>query len=227
MTIRRDVKELEEQGLVEREHGEADRPRATSVDEPGFLVKSTRELRAKRAIAVAAAGLVQPGTCIGISGGTTTHRFALELLTMPDLTVVTNSLPVAELFYERGRRDQTVLLTGGQRTRSMALVGPIAVTAVQRLHLDVLFLGTHGFDQGAKLTCPQLPEAQTGRAMAAVARRVIVLADRTKWGVTALATMLRLSEVDILVTDSDLDPGARRTLADNGVDLIVATSPDA
>jgi len=223
MTIRRDLKELVERGLVERVHGGVALPRAASVHEPGFDAKATRELDAKRAIAKAAARLVRPGTCIGISGGTTTYTFAAELLDVPGLTVVTNSLPVADRFHEGGRADQTVLLTGGQRTPSLALVGPLAVGTLERLHMDMLFLGTHGIDVKSGLTCPNLLEAQTNQAMAAAARRVVVLADHTKWGVTAIAGTLRLSEVDIVVTDSALDRSAREILADRVGDLIVAS----
>jgi DeoR/GlpR family transcriptional regulator of sugar metabolism len=222
MTIRRDLKELVERGLVERVHGGVALPRAASVHEPGFEAKSTRELDAKRAIAKAAARLVRPGTCIGISGGTTTHTFAAELLDIPGLTVVTNSLPVADSFHEGGRADQTVLLTGGQRTPSMALVGPLAVATLERLHMDMLFLGTHGIDIKSGLTCPSLSEAQTNQAMAEASRRVVVLADHTKWGITAIAGTLKLSEIDIVVTDSALDLSAREILADRVGDLIVA-----
>ena len=222
MTIRRDLKELVERGLVERVHGGVALPRAASVHEPGFDAKSTRELDAKRAIAKTAARLVRPGICIGISGGTTTHAFAGELLDVPGLTVVTNSLPVADRFHEGGRADQTVLLTGGQRTPSMALVGPLTVATLERLHMDMLFLGTHGVDVESGLTCPNLLEAQTNQAMAAASRRVVVLADHTKWGITAIASVLKLSEVDIVVTDSALDRSAREILAERVGDVIVA-----
>lgn len=225
MTIRRDLKELVERGLVERVHGGVALPRADAGHEPGFDAKSTRELDAKYAIAKAAARLVRPDTCIGISGGTTTHVFAGELLDIPGLTVVTNSLPVADRFHEGGRPDQTVLLTGGQRTPSMALVGPLTVSTLERLHMDMLFLGTHGLDIESGLTCPNLLEAQTNQAMAKASRRVVVLADHTKWGITAIASTLKLSEIDIVVTDSALDHSAREILADRVDDLIVA--PDA
>lgn len=227
MTIRRDLKELVERGLVERVHGGVAPPRAASVHEPGFDAKSTRELDAKHAIAAAAGRLVRPGICIGISGGTTTDLFARELLDVPGLTVVTNSLPVADRFHEAGRADQTVLLTGGQRTPSLALVGPLAVATLQRLHMDILFLGTHGITVDAGLTCPNLYEAQTNQAMAAASRRVVVLADHTKWGTTAIAATLPLSEVDIVVTDSGLDRSARENLSGHVGDLVIAPDTPA
>jgi DeoR/GlpR family transcriptional regulator of sugar metabolism len=96
------------------------------------------------------------------------------------------------------------------------------VATLERLHMDMLFLGTHGIDVESGLTCPNLFEAQTNQAMAAASRRVVVLADHTKWGITAIASTLRLSEIDIVVTDSALDRSAREILADRVGDLIVA-----
>ncbi|MFI8566097.1 DeoR/GlpR family DNA-binding transcription regulator [Rhodococcus sp. NPDC078407] len=228
MTIRRDVNELVARGLVERVHGGVTLPRSASVFEPGFSAKSELDRDAKAAIARAAARFVRPGTSIGISGGTTTHALAEELLDVPDITVVTNSLPVAEVFHTGGRSDQTVLLTGGQRTPSYALVGPLTVAALQSIHLDMLFLGSHGVDVESGLTCPNLMEAQTNQALVASSRRVIVLADHTKWGVRALANTIPLARVDVFVTDSGLDPGAREALSEVVDDVVIAgeQSPD-
>ncbi len=222
MTVRRDLTELVEQGLVERVHGGVKPPRAATLNEPGFLTKSTQALAEKRAIAVAAARLVHPDTCVGISGGTTTYALATALLTVPRLTVVTNSLPVAEKFYDSGRADQTILLTGGQRTPSMALVGPLTVSSLETLRLDVLFLGTHGFDLDSGLTCPNLLEAQTNQAMVAAANRVVVLADHSKWGVRALARTIPMSAINILITDSGIESSIEAMLRETVDDLIIA-----
>lgn len=225
MTIRRDINELVERGLVERVHGGVTLPRSASVFEPGFSAKSGLDREAKTAIARAAARFVRPGTSIGISGGTTTHALAQELLDVPDITVVTNSLPVADLFNTGGRTDQTILLTGGQRTPSYALVGPLTVGALQGIHLDLLFLGTHGVDVETGLTCPNLMEAQTNQALVASSRRIIVVADHTKWGLRALANTIPLSRVDVFVTDSGLDAGARDALAEAVDDVVIAGEP--
>ena len=109
----------------------------------------------KQAIAQAAAELVEPGSSIGISAGTTTYELARAVRGVPDLTVVTNSIPVAQLLHESGTPGQTVVLTGGVRTPSDALVGPVAVGALRMLHVDRLFLGVHGMDARAGLTTPE------------------------------------------------------------------------
>src|SRR6476646_9956794 len=108
--------------------------------------------------------------------GFTTYELARVLRAVPDLTVVTNSVPVAQLLHEARTPGQTVVLTGGERTPSDALVGPVAVSALRTLHVDRLFLGVHGMDAEAGLTTPNLVEAETNRAMIAAARRVCVLA---------------------------------------------------
>jgi DeoR/GlpR family transcriptional regulator of sugar metabolism len=224
MTIRRDISELAGQGLVDRVHGGAALPRMASVHEPGFATKATQQVAAKTAIARAAAALVPPGSSLGISGGTTTLLVATELLDVPDLTVITNSLPVGDELYRNRRVEQAVLLTGGMRTPSDALGGPLAVAALQGIHLDLFVLGVHGLDPRAGLTCPNLLETQTNRAMIEASRRILVVADHSKWGIVGLQTIARLTEVDILVTDDGIDDGARETLAGLVGELIVAKS---
>ena len=100
------------------------------------------------------------------------------------------------------------------RTPSDALVGPVAVSALRNLHVDLLFLGAHGIETRAGLTTPNLVEAETNRALVASAQDVCVVADSSKWGTVGLATFADLVDVDVLVTDSGLPPGARTALAD-------------
>jgi DeoR/GlpR family transcriptional regulator of sugar metabolism len=221
MTIRRDIGELAGRGLVDRVHGGATAPRMASVHEPGFATKASQQVAAKTAIASAAAEHVPPGSSLGVSAGTTTHLVAAQLLDIAELTVVTNSLPVADELYTHRRVEQTVLLTGGLRTPSDALVGPLTVQALQGIHLDLLILGVHGMDRRAGLTGPNLMETQTNRALIEASRRILVVADHTKWGVVALQTTARLTEVDVLITDDGLPAAAREELAGLVGELIV------
>ena len=177
MTIRRDIQELARQELVLRVHGGATSISGRSAEEPGFVVKSALHPVPKSAIAVAAAELVEPGASIALSAGTTTYGLAQQLLTVPGLTIVTNSPPAANLLHEAGRDDLTVILTGGVRTPSNALVGPIALGALRTLHVDLLFLGVHGMDERAGFDDPQpgggrdRPGHGGGRASAGRRRR--------------------------------------------------------
>ena len=173
MTVRRDLDVLDSRGLLTKVHGGATVRRAGSTDEPAFTVKAEMEQPAKDAIARKAAALVRPGTAIGISGGSTTYTLARHLVGVPDLTVVTNSLRVADVLHAHESanpgNNQTVILTGGMRTPSEALVGPIAVQAIRTLHLDQVFLGVYGMDAAAGYTSPNLMESETNRALVAAA----------------------------------------------------------
>jgi DeoR/GlpR family transcriptional regulator of sugar metabolism len=221
MTVRRDLDALARRGLVKKVHGGATLPRTGSTDEPGFQAKSRRERPAKDAIARRAAELVTPGSAVAVTAGTTTHALAQHLRRVPELTVVTNSLPVAEVFDVGGRPDQTVVLSGGVRTPSDALVGPVAVRAIRSLHVDWAFMGVHGIDPEAGFTSPNLLEAETNRAVLAAARRLVVLADHTKWGVVGLSTIASLDEASVLITDTGLEPEACEALAARVGELVV------
>jgi len=221
MTIRRDLESLAERGLLAKVHGGAVVVQPGSTDEPGFAAKAARQRAEKALIAERAAALVQPGAAVALSAGTTTAELARLIVDVPGLTIVTNSVPVADVFYRADRPDRTVVLTGGVRTPSDALVGPIAVAAIGTLHPDVLFLGVHGMSARAGFTTPNLMEADTNRALVSAAERLVVVADSTKWGTVGIASMAALEQADVVVTDSGLPPEARTQLADRVEELIV------
>src|SRR6266545_3597526 len=212
MTVRRDLDTLARRGLVKKVHGGATLPRGGSSDEPGFEAKSGQERPAKDAIARRAAEFVEPGTAVAVTAGTTTHALAHYLARVPELTVVTNSLPVAEVLDASGRPDQTVVLSGGIRTPSDALVGPV---------------GVHGIHPEAGFTSPNLLEAETNRAVLASARRLVVLADHTKWQVVGLSTIAAIEQASVVITDSRLPEVAREALAARVGELILVDPEEA
>jgi DeoR/GlpR family transcriptional regulator of sugar metabolism len=222
MTIRRDLDVLAGSGMVEKVHGGATARQLQSADEPGFETKSHRQFREKEAIALAARQLVEPGQAIALGAGTTTWRLAHHLVDAADLTVVTNSIEVASVLHRDARPDLTVVLTGGVRTPSDALVGPVAVAALGALHVDVLFTGVHGMAEDAGFTTPNLLEAETNRALIGSAERVVVIADHTKWGVRGLSRFARLREAHTLVTDSGLLGEARTILGEHIEQVVIA-----
>ncbi|NUU20146.1 MAG: DeoR/GlpR transcriptional regulator [Streptomycetaceae bacterium] len=234
MTIRRDLDALAADGALAKVHGGAVALNGPAAEEPWFEAKSGLAAAAKDAIAEAAAALVEPGSVIALSAGSTTYAVAAKLTGVPRLTIVTNSLPIADLLRATGRdRDDdqpsgpTLLLTGGSPTRSAALVGPLADQALSTLHVDLLILGTHGVTGDAGLTTPNLAEAQTNRALIAAARRVAVVADHTKWGVTGLSSFAALDHVDYFVTDDNLPDEARAALGEHGAEVIIAETAGA
>ncbi|MGW2027179.1 DeoR/GlpR family DNA-binding transcription regulator [Streptomyces decoyicus] len=233
MTVRRDLDALARQGMVEKVHGGAVPVSEPSAHEPGFEAKSALELSAKEDIAKAAAEMAAPGSAIALAGGTTAFALAQQLLDVPDLTVVTNSVRVADVFYGAQRAAAsggagpragaaTVVLTGGVRTPSDTLVGPVADAAIRSLHFDVLFLGVHGISVEAGLSTPNLAEAETNRHFVRSARRVVVVADHTKWGTVGLSSFATLDQVEVLVTDAGLSAEARAEFAELPPELVVA-----
>ncbi|MFD7104506.1 DeoR/GlpR family DNA-binding transcription regulator [Streptomyces celluloflavus] len=233
MTVRRDLDALARQGMLEKVHGGAVPVSEPSAHEPGFEAKSGLELSAKEDIARAAARMAPPGSAIALAGGTTAFALAQQLLEVPELTVVTNSVRVADVFYGAQRAEAsggaeprpgapTVVLTGGVRTPSDTLVGPVADAAIRSLHFDVLFLGVHGISVEAGLSTPNLAEAETNRHFVRSARRVVVVADHTKWGTVGLSSFASLDEVDVLVTDAGLSAGARAEISELPPELLVA-----
>lgn len=211
MTVRRDIDALDADGLLLRVHGGAARTDSFSALEPPFASKSTRELAAKKAIAAEAARLIVPGMTLLISGGTTTFELARILPRNQGITVATNSIMVANSLTAAGPAGnggtiRTVIL-GGERTPSEALVGPLAAQAARAVDADLCFMGAHGMHLQAGITSPNLLEAEVNAAMIGVSRKLVVLADATKFGLVGLAGISPLSAVDILITDSGIRSG--------------------
>jgi DeoR/GlpR family transcriptional regulator of sugar metabolism len=219
MTIRRDLDQLSIEGSIQKVHGGAVLG-SHVTEEPGFEVKSALAQPAKLAIATRAAELITPGTAVALSAGTTTWSLGRFVAMIAGLTVVTNSTTVADTI-SAGEIKQTVILTGGVRTPSAALVGPVADATIRSLHFDQLFLGVHGMDPHAGFTTPNLAEAETNRALISRAREVIVVADSSKWATVGLADFGPLSVADVLITDEGLSAEARATLSEFVGELMV------
>jgi DeoR/GlpR family transcriptional regulator of sugar metabolism len=222
MTVRRDLDVLAERQLVEKVHGGATLVGNRTSFEPGFEAKRLQQQDEKQRIATASAEFVHPGNAIGLTAGTTTWTLASLLVSVPELTVVTNSPSIAQIFYQDARADQTIVLTGGIRTPSDALVGPLAVDALRQLHVDTVFMGVHGMEQRAGFTTPNLAEAELNSAFIDAAEKVVVAADHTKWGVRGLARIAPLGRADVIVTDGQLADDATSAIAEADIELVTA-----
>jgi DeoR/GlpR family transcriptional regulator of sugar metabolism len=221
MTVRRDLELLDERGLLEKVHGGATAAAGSALFEPGFVTKSALRQAEKEAIATAAAALVEPRMAIAISAGSTTYAIAQRLADVVGLTVVTNAVRIADVLHGTGLKGQTIILTGGMRTPSDALVGPFAVASLNMVHVDLVFMGVHGMDLHAGYTSPNLLEAETDRALIHAGRRLVVVADHTKWGVVGLSSIARLDEAEVLITDSGLPDDARDALVARVRDVVI------
>ncbi|MGA1329787.1 MAG: DeoR/GlpR family DNA-binding transcription regulator, partial [Candidatus Nanopelagicales bacterium] len=194
--------------------------------EPGFAAKVQLEQVAKNSIAKLATEMVSPGAAVALTAGSTTYAIAKHLINIPNLTVITNSIRVAELFHDGAASDSEIIVLGGTRTPSDALVGPMANHNISNLNIDLCFMGVHGMDAQAGVTSPNLLEAETNRALAEVSRQFVVVADATKWGVIGLHTIAPLSEISTLITDKRISTNALNTLKENIDDIRIAAVSD-
>jgi DeoR family transcriptional regulator, fructose operon transcriptional repressor len=223
-TVRRDLDVLEQEGLVKQTHGGviwiAEKSGGGNGARPyAFDQRMGYQLDAKRQIARAARQLVQPGETILIDGGTTTFYLAQELIGR-SLQLVTNSLPIANLFIN----DENVelILTGGlMYPRYGVLLGPGAENMLATIHTKTLFLSVAGVHDGM-LYNQNLLLVQSERRMMEQAQQVVLLADATKFGQQALAQLGRLEEVDIVVADMALSEEHREQVRSAGCELITA-----
>jgi DeoR/GlpR family transcriptional regulator of sugar metabolism len=224
VTIRRDIESLTERGLVDKVHGGVTANSLSSIKEPPFAINSRKLPVEKSAIAKVAAGLVQPGQSIALLGGSTVFSLAQRLLDVPSLTIVTNSVPISNLFAQNPRVDQTVVLAGGLRTPTDSLVGSITSQIFARFNLDLVFLGTHGMDEEFGFSSPNLIEGETNREVINRARKMVVLVDHTKWGQRGFSSYAPLELADIVITSEGLSPEAEKILRSKVKDVRLARS---
>lgn len=219
-TIRRDLRAMATQGLLRRTHGGAVL-QSGAAHEPTYSEKSSQASSEKAVIARLAAKSVQAGDSILIGPGTTTLAFARLLADRADLTVVTNSLLVAQALMSAPGVE--VVMTGGTLRRAIhALVGPATEQTLAALRVTRLFLSGNGVTAGRGLTTPNMMVAAADRALVAAARQVVVLADYTKIGLETMCQTLPVEQMTQLITDGNADTAELNQLREAGVDILVA-----
>jgi DeoR family transcriptional regulator of aga operon len=198
-TVRRDLRALDEQRLLERAHGGA--ISHGTVYELPVRYRGGHAREEKQRIARAALDRVADGDVVALTGGTTTTEVARQLVRRAEISVVTNALNIAgELAV---RPNVKLVVTGGvARSASYELVGPLAEATLRSINVDVAFVGVDGIDVRAGLTTQNETEAATNRALIERSRRVIVVADGSKLGHVAFASICPLAAADELITDA-------------------------
>ncbi|MDX3645875.1 DeoR/GlpR family DNA-binding transcription regulator [Streptomyces sp. MB09-02B] len=225
VTVRRDVRALEAEGLLDRRHGGAVLP-GGFTRESGFPQKSHLATAEKTAIADLAASLVEEGEAIVVGAGTTTQELARRLARVPGLTVVTNSLLVAQALAHANRVE--VVMTGGTlRGSNYALVGSGAEQSLQGLRVSKAFLSGSGLTAERGLSTSNMLSASVDRALVQAAAEVVVLADHTKLGTDTMFQTVPTDVITRLVTDDPPGHDDRavtelQALADQGVQISVA-----
>jgi DeoR/GlpR family transcriptional regulator of sugar metabolism len=200
-TVRRDLRDLDEAGMLRRVHGGA-LPRRGDTDP--LPLRARRAPEAKASIARRAAQIVRDGQVVMLDGGTTTLEVARALPERLTATVVTNSLPIALALAEH-RSVEVVVVGGSLRARAGVTVGAAAVAALAAVRADVLFLGVCGLHPELGVSVEDAEEREGKRAMIAGAAVVVGLADHDKLGTALPFVVAPLTELTTLVTDATDD----------------------
>lgn len=216
-TIRRDLDYWDEHGLIKRTHGGA-MFREDVHGMPALEDRSSRAMEEKRQVAQTAAARIQDGDSVLIDGGTTTLELAKLLVGRP-LQIVTNSLPIAQLFAS-SRETDLVILGGYVYPRTGVALGPLTIRMLEEIHVRQLFMGVGGITEGG-LFNSNLLLVETERAMMRCADEVVVLADHTKIGQTALSFLCGLKEIDTLIVDPRINADQRALVNKAAVRLVV------
>lgn len=220
MTIRRDLDALERKGLLRRVHGGAVLDRGRSY-EPPFVARAIENLAAKQQIAKAAVAMIENGDSIILDVGTTTLEIARQLMDKQNLTVITPCLQIASLLAENS--NIRLIVTGGiVRPIELSMVGHLAERALRDFYVDKLFLGAAGVDLDAGLTEYNLEDTLVKQVMIKNAKRVILVADASKFGRIAFTAIAPLSIVNTLITDENLDLEWISRLRKLEIEVIVA-----
>jgi len=219
-TIRRDLEELDQQGIIQRAHGGAV-VIEHAAPEPPVIQRMVENAEEKRRIGRAAADLVRDGETVFIGSGTTTLEVAHNLVDRENLTVITNALNIANVF--AGKSNVTVIVVGGLlRHSELSMLGHIAEQTLQELHAAKAIMGMRAISIEHGLTSDYLLETMTDRAIIRAAPEVILVADHSKFGKVSTARVAPVTAVHKVVTDSSTHRDIVAGLKELGIEVIVA-----
>lgn len=193
-TIRRDLSELEQRHLLKRIHGGATLLQ-TKGTEPSISEKSAKNLQAKQRIAAFAATLVEPGDCLYLDAGSTTLAMVPHLKGK-NITVVTNGFAQLEALVEHEIR--TYLLGGMMKPSTRAMIGSMALEALQHFRFDKCFLGTNGIDLELGFTTPDPEEATLKKRALRLSSQAYAVADHHKFFEVSFAKIADIEEMQII-----------------------------
>ncbi len=215
VTIRQDLKLLEQNGMLKRFHGGA-----MPVSDDDIMRRLSINYDIKLNIARKAASLVSNGETVMIESGSTNALLAMELANKNDVTIITNSTFISR--YVRGMGNLKIIILGGDyQHESEALVGPLTRICLKQFHVDKVFIGVDGFSPTTGFTCVNLMRAEVARAMAERANKVIVVTDSTKFDKVGVACQFKPTETHMVITDKNLPEKHLKILKDFGIEVIL------
>ncbi len=217
VTIHRDLERLVNEGMVRKMHGGVAH---VGVQEQSYRERIIQQHSEKQAIARAALELIQPGTTIFLSPGTTTTEIA-RILPRTGIIVVTNSLPISNELMQTTELE--VVLTGGSiRRHAEALVGTPAEVSLGSMFINLAFIGVTGMDEQGGLTVYSEGETRVLQQVLRSSRKSVVVADSSKWGKIVGTSIAPLSNIHALITDSHIPKEAVKHFATLDVEVIQA-----
>jgi DeoR family transcriptional regulator, aga operon transcriptional repressor len=220
VTIRKDLKQLEQRGLLFRTHGSA-APNNPYINDRPVNEKEKIRVAQKQNIARFASRMIKPCDSIILASGTTIIEFARQIEAIEQLTVITASLDVA-LVLSRDPLIEIILLGGMLRKNSSSIVGHYAETMMMNFSCSKLFLGVDGIDPEFGLTTTNAMEATLNQYMIKSAQKLIVLADSTKFGRRGFSRICSLPEVDMVITDDEASLPFTRCMEESGIELVLS-----
>jgi len=220
VTIRQDLEKLEKEGHIKREHGGAYLKNVES-NVKSITLRNQENLPEKASIARRALELIEEGDTIILDSGSTTTEIARLITGFKNLTVITNALNIALIL--GGDPGINLVVTGGEfKAPTLSLTGQKAADFFNNLHVDKLFLATAGITLKAGLTYPSISDIVVKRAMIESADVVYLVADASKIGRTAFASLGSLSLIDYLITDSKITEKDISLMKEHEINLIIS-----
>lgn len=221
VTIRNDLKSLEEKNLLLRARGGAIRFENFVSMDPGLSEKTRLHFVEKVRIGKKAASLIHESDTIIVDSGTTTAEVVKNLPPLKELTVITNALNIANNLI--GKPNIKLIIPGGYlRQNSHSLIGPLAEKNLKNFYVDKVFIGVDGFDVHLGIYTPNVEEAYLNQIMIEISREVILVTDSSKFLRKSLALICPIGRIDVVVTDEGISKEDQRILEDSGVKVLIA-----
>ncbi len=220
VTIRQDLEKLERDGLIVREHGGA---HLKNVEDQvrNFSLVHQENLKQKEMIAQKCLDFIEPGDVIILDSGSTTTEIAKKIMHIHGLTVITNALNIALMLGANPKTE--VIMTGGEfKAPTLSLTGQKAADFFKGLNVHKLFLATAGISLKSGLTYPSISDLVVKKAMIDAADITYLVADSTKIGKSAFASLGALSLIDYIITDEGVEQKHKQVFKDNEIELIIA-----
>lgn len=220
VTIRQDLEKLEGQGLIIREHGGA---YLKNIEDNvrSFSLIHQENLEKKATIALKCLEFIESGDTIILDSGSSTTEIAKKLIGFKNLTVITNALNIALMLGTEPGIE--VIMTGGEfKPPTLSLTGQKAADFFEGLNVQKLFLATAGISLKAGLTYPSISDLVVKKAMIEAAEITYLVADSTKIGKSALASLGALSLIDFIVTDSEIEEKDKKVFKNHEIEVIIA-----